>query len=148
DSGLIVSRGSAVRFWHLTFQEYLAARAIAGQPDKTQHDLLIKKDRMYVPEWREVTLLLAGILIRQGRAKVDSLIARALDRLEKDVSLPNQAKCLGLLGGIVQDLHTVGYQPSDSRYHDLLRTVLGIFETQRAATISFEERWDAATALG
>ena len=30
DSGVIVSRGSEVRFWHLTFQEYLAARAIAG----------------------------------------------------------------------------------------------------------------------
>jgi hypothetical protein len=30
DSGIIVSRGAEVRFWHLTFQEYLAARAIAG----------------------------------------------------------------------------------------------------------------------
>ena len=30
DSGIVVSRGSEVRFSHLTFQEYLAARAIAG----------------------------------------------------------------------------------------------------------------------
>ena len=31
DSGIVVGRGNEVSFWHLTFQEYLAARAIAGR---------------------------------------------------------------------------------------------------------------------
>ena len=30
DSGIIVRRGGDLQFWHLTFQEYLAARTIAG----------------------------------------------------------------------------------------------------------------------
>jgi hypothetical protein len=41
DSGIIVSRGSDLRFWHLTFQEYLAARAMGGRPDSAQHALLL-----------------------------------------------------------------------------------------------------------
>ncbi len=31
DSGIVVSRGHDIRFWHLTFQEYLAARAVGGR---------------------------------------------------------------------------------------------------------------------
>jgi len=54
DSGIIVSRGPAVRFWHLTFQEFLAARAIAGLKEKDQMDLLLRDKRVYQGEWREV----------------------------------------------------------------------------------------------
>ena len=50
DSGIIASRGNEVRFWHLTFQEYLAARAIAGQADTAQHKLLLNENRIYKPE--------------------------------------------------------------------------------------------------
>ena len=80
DSGIIVSRGSEIRFWHLTFQEYLAARAIAGLADTAQHKLLMNQDKIYKPDWRETALLLAGVLIRQGQAKVDGLFAAALDQ--------------------------------------------------------------------
>src|SRR6202011_5834840 len=67
DSGIIVSRGSDIRFWHLTFQEYLAARAIAGMADADQHKLLLNDKNIYKTEWREVALLLAGVLrVRQG----------------------------------------------------------------------------------
>ncbi len=31
DSGIVVKRGNDIRFWHLTFQEYLTARAVAGR---------------------------------------------------------------------------------------------------------------------
>ena len=45
DSGIIVSRGAAVRFWHLTFQEFLAARAIAGLAENDQLELLLAGQR-------------------------------------------------------------------------------------------------------
>jgi predicted NACHT family NTPase len=64
DSGIIVSRGLEVRFWHLTFQEYLAARAIAGLPDVEQYRLLFGGDQTFSPELRETVLLLAGVLAR------------------------------------------------------------------------------------
>ena len=39
DSGILIRRGNTLRFWHLTFQEYLAAKALAGRgsPPITLH---------------------------------------------------------------------------------------------------------------
>ncbi|MBZ5622073.1 MAG: SUMF1/EgtB/PvdO family nonheme iron enzyme [Acidobacteriia bacterium] len=148
DSGIIVSRGSEVRFWHLTFQEYLAARAIAGLADIAQHKLLMDQDKIYQPEWREVALLLAGVLIRQGKAKVDGLFAAALKGLGPNLNLVKQAHCVGLLGAMVRDLRPSDYRPGDSRFGDVLEAVLGIFDAKKAATMGFEIRLDAAEALG
>jgi hypothetical protein len=41
DSGIVVGRGSDIGFWHLTFQEYLAARAIAARLEGEQRELLL-----------------------------------------------------------------------------------------------------------
>ena len=81
DSGIVMFRGGELQFWHLTFQEYLAARAIAGRADADQRRLLLGENRIYLPEWREIALLLAGILIKHGRAKVDGLFGVVLNGL-------------------------------------------------------------------
>jgi len=82
DSGIIVRRGNEVRFWHLSFQEYLAARAIGGLNEKGQRVLLLgTQKRLYAPEWREVGQLLGGVLYEQGREKVDGLVTAVLDEL-------------------------------------------------------------------
>ncbi|MDZ7342102.1 MAG: NACHT domain-containing protein, partial [candidate division KSB1 bacterium] len=52
DSGIIVERGNRLEFWHLSFQEYLAAYEIAGLLEKEQLALLFKKERLYQSEWR------------------------------------------------------------------------------------------------
>jgi predicted NACHT family NTPase len=62
DSGIVVARGKHVRFWHLTFQENLAARALASRSEEEQRSLLLGQAKLYRPEWREVALLLAGVL--------------------------------------------------------------------------------------
>ncbi|MEZ5354259.1 MAG: metallophosphoesterase [Bryobacteraceae bacterium] len=41
DSGIVVSRGTDIAYWHLTFQEYLAALEIAGWEDGDQHALIL-----------------------------------------------------------------------------------------------------------
>ena len=70
-----------MEFWHLTFQEHLAARTIAGLTDAAQQDLLLAIRRLYQPEWREVVLLYAGLLAsKQGLDKVDALFSAVLDR--------------------------------------------------------------------
>jgi formylglycine-generating enzyme required for sulfatase activity len=149
DSGIIVSRGSEIRFWHLIFQEYLSARAIAGKPDAEQHKLLLTGHKIYKTEWRETALLLAGVLVgRQGLPKVEGLIAALFSELGERPSLAAQARCAGLLGTIVRDLQPLGYQPTDSRYTDVLDAALGIFDAKKAATIEFQIRLEAAEALG
>ena len=149
DSGIIVSRGAAVRFWHLTFQEFLAARAIAGLSEQDQRQLLLVENRIYRPEWREMALLLAGVLlVKQGPAKVDGLIAAVLEKLGSRATLAAKARCAGLLGAMVNDLKPLDYQPSDARYRQLMNDVLEIFDLEKAESVAFSERLEAAEALG
>ena len=149
DSGVIVSRGNQVRFWHLTFQEYLAARVIAGQGEAAQQKLLLTKETIYKPEWREVVLLLAGILrVKQGVEKVDGLFSAVLDQLGKKPSLAGRARCVGLLGALVRDLTPLDYKPADPRYQGTLDDVMGIFDTDKSKGIEFQVRLEAAEALG
>jgi formylglycine-generating enzyme required for sulfatase activity len=148
DSGIIVSRGGELQFWHLTFQEHLAACAIAGRGDSAQHGLLLDEDKIYRPEWREVALLLAGILhVKQGKGKVDGLISAILEGLGGEPPLARQARCAGLVGAMVRDLKPLKYEPGDPRYRTVLDAALGVFET-RAAAIAFDVRLEAAEALG
>jgi formylglycine-generating enzyme required for sulfatase activity len=148
DSGIVVSRGGDVQFWHLTFQEHLAACAIAGRGDSTQYALLLKDDKLYRTEWREVALLLAGILhVKQGKGKVDGLVSAILGPLGARAKLAQQARCASLVGAIVRDLQPLRYEPSDHQYKSLMAAVLGVFG-EGAEAIEFKLRLEAAEALG
>ena len=147
DSGIVVKRGTEVRFWHLTFQEYLAARALSGVGDQEQHQMVLHN--LYRAEWREVVLLLAGVLLSQGaRKRVDNLVSAVLDHLGSSPSLPQQARCAGILGAIVRDLAPFQYEPADSRYRDVLNEAMGVFSEERSALVSIEVAIEAAEALG
>jgi hypothetical protein len=148
DSGIIVSRASDVNFRHLTFQEYLAAKAVAGMQDASQQELLLSGDRIYKPEWREVVLLLGGVLYRQGLEKVDGLVSAVLEKLGEVAFLPKRARCAGLLGTIVRDLRPFNYKPTDPRYEQTMDAVVGIFDADKAYAIGFPVRLEAAEALG
>ncbi len=161
DSGIVVNRGADVRFWHLTFQEFLAARLLAHMDAAERHSLLFAEGLAWLPEWREVVLLLAGILHQQRAANVNALVGAALDDLYGSnlairmfhwagakPKLAGQARCFGLLGAMLRDLQPLGYAPSDSRYADVKNAVLGIFDAERAAAIPLKTRLAAADALG
>jgi len=151
DSGIVVRRGNELRFWHLTFQEYLAARAVAGRGDVEQRSLLLDAPRhFFAPEWREVVLLFAGVLHGQGRAKVDGLVAAVLGDLyeQGEPGLASQAATAGLLGALVRDLAPFDYTPADARYRHLMDAVMGVFEAQRAGEVPVTQRIEAAEALG
>ena len=148
DSGVVVSRGNDLRFWHLTFQEYLAARAIAGQGDAAQQKLLLTRDTLFQPEWREVALLLGGILHSQGAEKVNGLFSAALKKLGAKPTLGKQARCVGVLGAMVRDLKPFDYKPADPLYQKTLDAVMGIFDAEKSKGVDFQVRLEAADALG
>jgi HEAT repeat protein len=59
--GLMVEKGlKQFGFVHLSFQEYLAARYIAGQKEKDPFEIL--KPYLFDPRWEEVVLLTAAVL--------------------------------------------------------------------------------------
>ncbi len=63
DSGIIVGRSNELAYWHLTFQEFLAAKAIASRLEQEQRQILLADpNKVYLPDWREVVLLYAGAL--------------------------------------------------------------------------------------
>jgi formylglycine-generating enzyme required for sulfatase activity len=158
DSGIIVRRGNEVRFWHLTFQEHLAARALAAEAD---WPMLFAGRLAWRPEWREVVLLLAGLLHAQRVERVDALVSSALEAavgtgfvsklrgwLGATPSLADQARWFGLLGAMMRDLEALKYKPADARYQRMLLRVMGIFDAQQSATVPLKVRVAAAEALG
>jgi formylglycine-generating enzyme required for sulfatase activity len=151
DSGIVVRRGDDIRFWHLTFQEFLAARAIAARPEGEARDIVLtppESPNLYLPSWRETVLLLAGVLHKQGHRKVDAFISAILDGACAGGTLAEQARCAGLLGAAVRDLSAVGYRPADPRYQELLDRVMAIFDAKRAKGIDIKVIIEAAEALG
>jgi formylglycine-generating enzyme required for sulfatase activity len=149
DSGIIVGRGNEVAYWHLTFQEFLAAKAIASRLDQEQRQILLTDpNKVYLPDWREVVLLYAGALHQQGKAKVAGFLGGLLDGLGPSPSLADQARCAGLIGSILQDLAPLKFEFPDARYHGLLDAVTAIFDRQRCQTVPLAERIAAADALG
>jgi hypothetical protein len=147
DSGIVVSRGREIAYWHLTFQEYLAALEIAGWPDADQFKLLLDGEpRIYKPEWRETFLLYGALLHNMGPRKVDALVRRVLDRMGGQPGLTDRAKCVGLVGALLPDL--VGYTVSDKRYDESLRLVMDIFDAEKSKNVPFTDRLAAAEALG
>ena len=75
-SGLLVERGAGMYgFAHLTFQEYLAARAVADREDAVVFTL----KRLADAWWREVILLEAGYLSTQGKRRVSELVRAIMD---------------------------------------------------------------------
>jgi formylglycine-generating enzyme required for sulfatase activity len=49
---------------------------------------------------------------------------------------------------MVRDLRPLGYEPADPRYRQTVDAVLGIFDAEKARSVSFGVRLEAAEALG
>lgn len=75
-TGLLAARGEGVyAFSHLTFQEYLAARALAGLHDYVEYTLRFTSEAW----WREVILLEAGHLSGDSIERTSRLIRAIAD---------------------------------------------------------------------
>jgi len=125
-SGLLVSRSEGeVEFWHLSFQEYLAALEMRTGGDYWQ--VLNQDDRLHDDRWSEVVLLLAGCLrrldgLRAGKKLIEKILATGTDRVSR-------ARAVGLVGRVLADIKPYGGDPSvGTDYAAALEEILGIFE--------------------
>lgn len=145
-----------IRFWHLTFQEYLAAQALAwrGDGDVPGDDWWpVLGPHLLDPQWRETVDLVPGALVDEGGPRrVDSLIRR-VESLRSDApDLAVDARVYGLLARILGPMTTAyGYKPppgTGDTLDDLSNRVLSIFEPKGAARVQVTTRIEAAEALG
>ncbi len=148
DSGIISSAGSDLKFWHLSFQEYLAAREIASLGEQQQIARVVASGKLYHPEWREAMRLLGGVLRQQGESKIEGFFRAILESLGKQPTLTQQVRCAALLGAMMRDLSRMGYEPKTPGYRQTVKSVIGIFEAGAAGQIDIQTRLEAADALG
>jgi formylglycine-generating enzyme required for sulfatase activity len=149
DSGIVVARGESVRFWHLSFQEYLAARAISALREQDQRSLLLSKARrLLAPEWRETVLLFAGILYHQGPEKLNAMLEAVVDLPDIAVSMSSEAGLVSLIGAIQRDLSAFQFAFRNSRFDRIRRRIMRIFDPEEHRSMDVEERLAAAEALG
>ncbi|MCA9985991.1 MAG: SUMF1/EgtB/PvdO family nonheme iron enzyme, partial [Anaerolineales bacterium] len=97
-TGLLVARGDGVySFSHLTFQEYLAALAVAARDDYVAYTLGHSGEGW----WREVILLEAGYLSLSSKERTTRLVAALADYRPEPVLYHNlvlAAECLRDVG--------------------------------------------------
>lgn len=142
-SGIVVSRTEGeVEFWHLTFQEYLAALGLSVRDDYWS----AIESRLQDDRWAELLLLLAGCRRRLGLQAASKLITQIV--ASAGGTLPGKARVVGLIGRIVRDIAPYGGDPAEGTgYPALLREVLAVFEagsTRASETV----RAEVGDALG
>jgi formylglycine-generating enzyme required for sulfatase activity len=148
DSGIVVGRGDNLRFWHLSFQEFLAARAAAGLREQDQDELFFSDlSKTLSSEWRETLLLFSGILYHQGPEKLDAFVSHFLGH-SRDSTLARKAKLVGLIGSIQRDLASFHYKFQDPRFEEMRGSVMSVFEHTGIQVLEPAARLEAAEAIG
>ncbi|MGZ9057593.1 NACHT domain-containing protein, partial [Methylomagnum sp.] len=143
-----------VRFWHLTFQEYLAAQELAWRRDKdgVEDWWPVVRGRLDDLQWRETVDLLPGVLFDEGGGgRVDLLLRRVIELRGKRPSMAAHARVFGIVGRILGSMIAYQYKPPpeiEGLHQKLRDRILPIFERDGAAKVPVKTRIAAAEALG
>jgi calcineurin-like phosphoesterase family protein len=147
--------GRRLRFWHLTFQEFLAALQLAWLDDENAQESSwwpVVRLHLYDTQWREVVELLPGCLLDEGgEGRVDKLLERVLALRGNSGDLAAEARVAGVAGRLLQTLSAYQYQPRPeitSAYEAALERAMAIFTREGAARVPVKGRIVAAEALG
>ncbi len=126
-SGILVSRSEGeVEFWHLLFQEYLAALDLA-QDDEGWWSRI--EGHLYDDRWSEVVLLLAACRLKKGGPKAAQRMIRQILDAAGDERVA-QARAVGLVGRIVRDIRPYGGQPEQNTgFAEKLQSTLAVFDS-------------------
>jgi len=147
--------GRRIRFWHLTFQEYLASLQLAllGDGEDASEDWWphLEPHLSHV-QWRETVELFPGTLFDEGgEQRVDRLLERVFALRGESPDLATEAKVAGILGRLLQPLRVVQYKAPpelSAAYRTSLDRALELFTLEGAAKVPVKVRMAAAEALG
>jgi len=147
--------GRRMKFWHLTFQEYLTARQIAllGDGEHSRDDWWpIVKEHLEDRQWSETIDMVPACLFEEGgETRVDRLFKRILDPGGPENGLQSVAHAVGLIGRLLVTLEPFEYRQDQkiaAAYQESREQVLAIFSNEGAGKVPEEKRVAAAEALG
>jgi hypothetical protein len=150
DSGIVEQAGSGdLRFWHYTFQEHYAARALAELSDADRPDGWWQAIKPHLDDrqWDEVLDHFVGCLAWTGRRRLNLFVERVLSTA--DGSLTSLARAVGVLGRILRILGVYDYQPPTRLgWGEARDRVMDIFTLEGASRVPVEQRIAAAEAQG
>ena len=154
DSGIIRRAEALLSFEPRRFQEYLAARALAGlPPEQIRQRLFGNSDangHVYTPHWRDSLELLAGYALRyQGPENIHWLVEEILGHAAGR-PLEECVRAYGVLGAILIGLPDEKYAMQATmaeRFKDVGRSLMAIFDLGAHRTIGIRDRIAAADAL-
>ena len=150
DSGIIEQAGSGdIKFWHYTFQEHYAARAMAELSDADVPDGWWQAIKPHLDDhqWDEVLDHFAGCLARTERRRLNLLVERVLSTA--DGSLTSLARAVGVFGRILRILTVYDYQPPARHgWQEARDRVIDIFVLEGASQVPIDQRIAAAETLG
>ncbi|MEE8524945.1 MAG: SUMF1/EgtB/PvdO family nonheme iron enzyme [Thermoanaerobaculia bacterium] len=142
--------GGRLRFWHLTFQEFLAALELARM--ERQQWWAILSRHLERAAWRETSELFGTCLYDLGRPqRIDWFLEQILERRQGSEDLGAEARTVGTIGRLLLPLKRCGYQPSGELqrdYDETLERIEAIFTREGAALVPVKDRITAAEALG
>jgi hypothetical protein len=144
-----------VRFCHLTFQEFLAARRLSWLDDgEAGDDAWWPEVAAHLDDgqWHETMELLPVCLLEGGQGRADRLLERIMEHGGGDgPELLQAARVVGVIGRLLPTLEVEGYHPQaevKAAYEQALQSVMPIFELPGATRVPWQDRIDAAEALG
>ncbi|MCX5645978.1 MAG: SUMF1/EgtB/PvdO family nonheme iron enzyme [Phycisphaerae bacterium] len=149
DSGIVCQDSTGrLRFWHLTFQEHYAGKALSELGDGEEGWWAQIAPHADDEQWKEVIDHFAGCLAKTGRRGLYLLVERILGQA-KEGDLAATARAVGILGRLLHILAVYDYQPPARLGWDETRDrVLAIFTREGAQRVPWRQRLAAAEALG
>jgi hypothetical protein len=151
DSGIVEQAVTGqLRFWHYTFQEHYAARALVelSDGDGSEGWWHAVAPHLDDRQWDEVLDHFAGCLARTGRMRLNFLVERVLGTAMKG-DLASVARAVGILGRTLRILEVYDYQPpARLGWEEARKQVMDIFTPEGALRVPVEQRIVAAEALG
>lgn len=154
-SGVVQQVGlGTVKFWHLTFQEFLAAERLAEWSSAEQSAKAwwpVVRDRLADPQWAVMLDLFPACLLDKGDDRVDLLLERVAGLLGPAPTLAHEARVAALLHRMLEQLAVYEYAAPaaiKAKYRELLDRVKRIFTLEGARAVSWKLRLKVAEALG
>ncbi|HPQ72143.1 MAG TPA: SUMF1/EgtB/PvdO family nonheme iron enzyme [bacterium] len=147
DSGIIEQAEIGLRFWHQTFQDHYAAKALLDMNEDQWW--LVVQAHLEEKQWSEIIDQVAGSLAAEkSRSKLRWLLNRIIQTATED-NLHKTAVAIGVADRLLQLLTVYKFHfPVNEEWKQALNWAQAIFGEEGAAVVPIEYRIPAAEAIG